>query len=369
MTYKELNVGGLERQRKKKRSAASQLAGCALLAGAFLVAAVPCFGQNVDIRPEEKTTIKKITTPRTVRRVDTADRNLRHVNNESSVAAEKAIATEARVNVSLCVSEGTVRINGWERNEVRAYVASGTKVGFKVLQKGKQNSPVWVVIMGFDPLVDKEVGIDECISGDQIEIDVPKRATVNLKGQSADVDVESVNKVKIENIGGDILLSDISGGIEAKTYEGDVTVERSGGSITLLSTTGNIAAFGVGPSEIGDGFTAKTSSGIITLQEISHRQVEVGSNSGSIRYTGSLTSGGQYNLGTTNGSIVIDIPPNSSCKIGASYGGAFQSDFVLSGIVKAPGPPVEKLTGRIGTGDCSLTLTTYSGAVRIKKKT
>lgn len=290
----------------------------------------------------------------------------KRAENESPAAAEKSIRTEAKVNISLCVSEGNVRINGWDRSEIRAYVNGGSKVGFKVLQK-KQN-PVWVKVLGFDPLIDKEPGLDECLSGANIELDVPRGAVVDLKSGQSQISIESIARVTVENGGGDITLNNIAGGVTAKTYEGDVMVEKSAGAMALFSTTGNIVAFEVEPSEVGDVFRATTRSGAVTLQSIGHSQVEAGSGSGAIRFNGEFTSGGQYSFKTTNGSILLLLPLESSCKINANYGfGAFQSEIILKEVQKTPGE-VQKLTAMLGTGDANLNLTTYSGAIRIKKK-
>lgn len=291
----------------------------------------------------------------------------RRADNESTAAAEKSIRTEAKVNVSLCVSEGNVRINGWERNEIRAFVAGGSKVGFKVMQK-KQN-PVWVMVLGFDPLTDKEPGLDECLSGANIELDVPRGAIINMKSRASQISVESVARVKIENIGGDISLNNIAGGIDAGTYQGDVMVEKSAGAMSLFATTGNIVVFDVEPSEVGDSFRAKTRNGTVTLQSIGHSLVEANSTSGSIRFNGEFTGGGQYTFVTNNGTILLSVPAESSCRINANYGlGAFQSDIALKDVQKTSGARVQKLTALLGAGDANLTLTTYSGAIRIKKK-
>lgn len=48
---------------------------------------------------------------------------------------ERAIAVSPNVNLSLCVLEGRLSINGWRRDEVRIYVHNGNKFGFKVLEK------------------------------------------------------------------------------------------------------------------------------------------------------------------------------------------------------------------------------------------
>jgi len=290
--------------------------------------------------------------------------------NENPIPAEKSIAVDANVNISLCVEAGNLKINGWQRDEIRAFVLHGSQVGFKVLQKGRQSGkPVWVMTVGFDPSKNTEAEADECLSGEEIQIDVPRNATVNVKSRESETTMDSIRKVRVENVGGDIILRNIAQGIEAKTYEGDVMVEKSGGAMALLSTTGNIVAFDASPSEIGDIFRAKTSSGSITLKQIAHRQTEVGSNSGSISFTGEFAIGGQYNFGTSNGSITLLIPPNSSSKITASYGfGEFSSDIPLEKLVKSAQQKAQNLTGQIGKGDASINLTTYSGALRIRKQ-
>lgn len=295
-------------------------------------------------------------------------RKYKKVKSGSETSAEKSIAVDANVNISLCVSEGNLKINGWERNEIRAFVNNGSEVGFNVREKNKQsNKAVWVKVLGFDPTKNKETNPDECLSGEEIELDVPRGATVDVTGQASETRIESVVKVSVNIVGGDIFLSDIERGIYAKTYEGDVTVGKSGGAMTLLSTTGNIVGFNVAPSGIGDIFKAKTSSGAITLQSVEHRQMEIGSNSGSMKFVGEFLSGGQYTFGTQNGSILLAIPQNSSCKINASFGGTFNSELPLLNVVKNAASKTQSLSALMGSGDATLNLTTYSGAIRIKE--
>ncbi len=286
-----------------------------------------------------------------------------------AAAAEKSIAVDAKVNISLCVSQGKLKINGWDRSEIRAFVGD-SEVGFKVLQKSKQNNnAVWVMVVGFDTAKKQTVNGDECLSGDDIEIDVPRGATVDVKNNESETTISSVAKATVKNVGGDIYLNDIERGVDATTYEGDVTVEKSGGAVSLSSTTGNIIAFDLMPSEIGDIFKAKTNSGAITLQNIEHRQMDINSNSGSMKFTGEFQNGGQYKFGTQNGSISLAIPETSSCKILASYGfGVFNSELPVKNLVKSPASKTQSLTATMGAGDATLSLTTYSGAIRIRKK-
>ncbi len=290
------------------------------------------------------------------------------IKNRGETPAEKSIAVDAGINITLCVSDGKLKINGWERNEIRAFVTGGSQVGFTVLEKRKAK-PVWVKVLGFDPTTNKETDAEECLAGDEIELDVPRNAIVNVKSNVSEMVIDSVGKVSVENGGGDVFLNNIGRGIEARTYEGDVTVENSSGAMSLFSTTGNIIAFDVSASEIGDIFKAKTSNGAVTLKNVGQRQIEASSNSGSINFNGEFLNGGQYSFGTSNGAIVLTIPQNSSCLINASYGyGAFAYELPLKNIEKNTPSKIQTLSAQMGDGDCSLKLSTVSGAIRIRKQ-
>ncbi len=286
--------------------------------------------------------------------------------NEGFAPAEKSITVEPKVNITLCVNEGSLKINGWDRDEIRAFVRDGSQVGFKIAQNNPKNQkPVWVYILGFDPQKTKELKPEECLSGSEIELDVPRNATVNIKSVESETKIEAVGKVSVKTLSGDINLSNIANGIEATTYRGDITVERSSGQIILTNTDGNIIALDVSPSEIGDIFKAKTNSGRISLQAVEHRQIETNSISGSTTFEGELLSGGQYGFSTTNGSIGLMIPLNSLCKINAWFGyGAFMSEIPLKNTLKKE----QSLSAQLGTDDatCSLNLKTGSGVIKIK---
>jgi hypothetical protein len=318
--------------------------------------------------PKPKTPSPVIVTP-APRPLPTPPRETKTVVvNEGYTAAEKSIQTESKVSINLCVLEGNVRINGWNRDEIRAYVEQGSQVGFKIVQDNPKNKkPVWVTVLGFDPKKSKEIKPEECLSGTDIELDVPRNATIKLKSGESAIKIESVARVTVESLSGDILLNDIANGIEATTYEGDLMVEKSSGQMILSNTAGNIIALDAAPSEIGDIFKAKTNSGRITLKAVEHRQIETGTISGSTVFDGELLGGGQYVFSTQNGSIVLAVPPDSACKINAWFGfGAFASEIPLENTLKKE----QSLSAQIGSGEatCNLNLKTGSGVIRIRKR-
>jgi hypothetical protein len=280
---------------------------------------------------------------------------------------ERSLVVDKDVNISLCVTQGNLRINGWNRNEVRVYVQDGAKFGFKVLEKNRQNSPVWVMITGVEPDKGKS---PECIWGEDIEIDVPANAVINLKGQETKVNIDTVRKATVKMIGGDITIHNVSAGVTAFTGQGDVTVEESQGAISLETTTGNILVFEAGPSEIGDIAKVKTNSGLISLQKLRHRQIEAGSISGSIAYNGEILNGGTYSLSTSNGSIRLVLPQTTNCSVSALYGyGSFNSEIPIKIITENIAEnSVKIINGLIGKADATLKLTTNNGSIAIKKQ-
>ncbi len=332
------------------------------MVSAAVVAAVPLFvlPQTPQPAPPVKPAYKVKVPVREFPRV--------YAVRVAGVDSEKSMMVDPKVSVSLpCVSEGNVKINGWERNEVRVFIKDGSKIGFKVRQKNRQTGePNWIVVTGVEHEKDKPGRPNECLWG-EIEIDVPSGAAVDVRGRETTTTVDSIRKVIVKNGGGDISLRNISDGVYASTYEGGVTVENSNGAMVLESSTGNIVAFEAGPSEIGDTFKAKTSSGTISLQNLEHRQIEVNSISGSVVFNGTFSSGGLYNFGTSNGTITLALAKDASCMINASYGyGEIKSELPLKNARYEKAAAIKSLTAMLGDGDGTLKLTTTSGLIHLK---
>lgn len=289
---------------------------------------------------------------------------------ESRDTNEKSIKVDASVNLLLgCVREGKVRVNGWNRNEIRVLVSDGNKFAFRTLQKNtKTGEPVWIKLVGWESNT-KYGPNSECISADRVEIDAPMNAIITVKGLEISTFIDTVKRVDIETIGGDVSVRNISNGVKINAGRGDITVEASDGAMSLDTTTGNILVFEGGPSEIGDVFKAKTSSGAVALQDLEYRQIGVESVTGSVVYTGGILSGGSYNMRTSKGSIRMTIPANSSFQMWATYGfGNFSTEIPIDIITEniTPGP-IKTVRGKIGTGDATLKLTTNNGSIAVKK--
>lgn len=294
-----------------------------------------------------------------------------NVEMGEGTTTERAIAVDPKVSLALCITEGNVKINGWKRSEVRAFVENGSKFAFRVLEKSQDGAkPVLISLVGLRELANGSTSTTECIAGEDIELDVPENAAFSLKGRETDVSADTVRKVWVSNIGGDVSVRNVAEGVSATTGRGDITVQNSRGAMSLNSSSGNVVAFNVSPADVGDRFVAKTNSGSISLEKLGYRLADVTSISGSVLYAGALLSGGSLSFNTTNGAIRLVIPQDSSCRINATYGwGNFNSELPLKVITENIQPgPVKTVNGVLGSGDAVLRLTTNSGSIAIKKQ-
>lgn len=337
-----------------------------LTAAIALAASVSALAQD----PSERDRVERPRTPPTAPKPK-AEPDPQTPKTLGGDISERSIKVDPQVNVWIpCVSRGSVKINGWKRNEVRVYVDGGNTFSFTVQEKDPQSGePVWIKVAGVQPK-GRYGPVSECIWGDDIEIDVPTGASINMKGQETTTRVDSVRKAEVKIVGGNISLRNVANGIGAYSGQGDITVEASQGSISLESTTGNILVFEAGPSETADWFKARTNGGAITLQGLTHRQIEVSSISGSVTYSGNIRTGGSYNLRTSRGSIRMSIPAASSSQVSATYSyGTFRSEIPIDIATENISPgPIKTIVGKFGKGgDTIIRLSSNNGSIAITK--
>jgi hypothetical protein len=335
------------------------------------LAAGVTLGQQDPPEPASKPAPKREIKPPVRKPLPTPPARVHALGRDERKTSERAIAAEPNVAIKLCVSEGSIRINGSERKEVRVFVRNGRKFEFRSLEKdpetGKANW-LWIAsTSGPGPL-------SNCLAGDSVDIDLPMGASIDLEARTAGAVVDSVKKAAVKIVEGSINLRNITGGVQASAYQGDVTVESSSGLIDLSTTTGNILAYDVKPGSVGDLFKATTRSGQISLDNVVHRQIQANSISGSVAFNGRFLNGGIYNFKTSNGEIRILIPEDSACRLVAAYGfGSFDTAVPIKYETQNVTSGGKNFVGLIGkaTGAplATVTVTTSSGSIGIRKQT
>jgi DUF4097 and DUF4098 domain-containing protein YvlB len=168
-----------------------------------------------------------------------------------------------------------------------------------------------------------------------------------------------------------------TGPLFVERLRGDVAVEGAAASIEIHDVRDahvhiKTLSGPVSLTNIRNGHVEITSvSGDILLNLVSGPLLSVNSTSGRIRYTGDFGLGGRYTLSSHSGDIEAYIPADASVDVTAtSVKGQVDNDFPLRPKTHISIPVVtgRSLFGTSGSAASSVSLRSFSGTIRLKKR-
>ncbi len=292
---------------------------------------------------------------------------------DDEVTQERQVATEPNVTVLLCVESGDIVVRGWDRREVRARSEDAEQLELRRVDATATAKPATRVEVLISNSADEKAGPGDCQSYSNVELDVPRAATVVLKARSGNIEVADVAEARVETLNGDVELRRISKVIEAVSISGDVFVKDARGSVRLRSVSGDVEAADVRANETGDFFKVNSTSGEINLIEIGHMRVEAITVNGDVSMNGPLASGGVYDFKTTTGNVTLTMPGDSSFRLNARVvaSGEIVTDFLIK-TARNPAAPTEttseRLIGIYDKGDAELNLSSFNGTIHLRRK-
>jgi DUF4097 and DUF4098 domain-containing protein YvlB len=206
----------------------------------------------------------------------------------------------------------------------------------------------------------------ENISGTNLEVQIPRNAALTIETESADVSIEgAAGKIGVETVSGNIE-------VETPASEQRVRLESVSGAVTVRGDVRNVRAESVsGRIEIGGAggeIEASTTSGEIQVSGEALRYVELSSVSGAITVEGGPAPGAELELENLSGSVGLRLSPDASAEIRVqTFTGEIESDF--DGGAQSKGKETgEWLTTVVGKGGASVTISTFSGPVSLRKR-
>ncbi len=314
-----------------------------------------------------------------------------------SAAAQReiaeSVATSAGGRVEIHNLAGSVRVIGWDRNEIRVSGTLGRGAERLEVTPRGATTDIRVIL----PRNARNV------RGSELEIRIPVEKDVVVRTVSADVEVAGVaGEVSAQTTSGDLEVAGRPGRVRAVSTSGDVGVEVSATSrVEARSTSGEVRIRGAVRESVDVESTsgdvdvasatpevrAKSVSGGVTLRGVGGRvsastvsgdtevldgRIQYGSFetvSGNLRLSGELQRGGAFNLQSHSGDIEILLP------------GGFDAEFevtTFSGDIDNEFGPAAQRTGRYGpgrvlrftagSGGPLLTVRTFSGNVKLRRR-
>ena len=329
---------------------------------------------------------------------------------KSSEKIERSTPVASRASITLCVMSGKLVVRGWDKTEVRARSMDADILEFHRIDKVKDNS---VPASRIDVMVaDNHSPKGDCQALADVEMDVPKDATVQVQTRDGDIYITGVAGAYAGSQNGDITIDRASQFVEAGSVGGSIFLKDSTGRINLSSAGGGVEVTNVRAVNSDDTVEVGTVSGDIRLERVSNQKVLTKTVNGTVSMTGPLARAGYYGFTTMGGDVVLMIPHDSSFTLNAKVSETDDiiSEFALKYAPEAPpavptpkpkampeppakapaakgkpkydGPviapivvvkpnviinPFKRVTATYGSGDATISLSSFGGTLRLKK--
>ncbi len=270
---------------------------------------------------------------------------------------EKTIAAKSNVTLSVIAEGGGIRLRGWERDEVRVSSATERQIEFQQTDEPNTNNSatlMQVMVSG---------------SEGEINLDVPRGATVKISLSLGNVNVEDVAAAHIAAQTGGITLRRVSRLVEA-TSVGNILLKDSSGTIRLSSISGTIEVSNVRAIAKIDDIQINSVSGDVLLERVDYSRIEAATVSGNILLLSLPAKETVCNFNTTTGDLTLNLSSDASFQVSVTVGekGKIINEFPLKLSDNSNSKGSRGLNGRYGTGGSTFNLASFSGQVHLRRK-
>ncbi len=274
------------------------------------------------------------------------------LSTEPGEKIERSIPVSPQLTVTLCVSSGTLRVRGWEKNELRVTSLGAGQIELRRLDKVKEpTTPAWRIdVMVSDSTASKaNAKTLDCQALADVDMQVPVGATVQVQTRDGDITIAGVAVAYAGSQNGNIMIERVTKIIEAGSVGGSISLKDSSGRVNLSSAGGIVEVANVKPASEEDTFEVGTVSGDIQLDGVSNPKVMAKTVNGTVTMTGRLAPAGNYVFTNMTGDLVLALPHDSSFQLNAKVSEKrdIVSDFALK-YIEVPPPPPAAAPARVG---------------------
>jgi DUF4097 and DUF4098 domain-containing protein YvlB len=194
-------------------------------------------------------------------------------------------------------------------------------------------------------------------------VTAPAGTRVTIGSISGDTHVTGIHgDLSVNVISGDVTIEDAGRVALAKTISGDVTITgaTTDGTIDTGSISGDISLRRIHARRI----TASVISGSVTAQEVTCDAAQIGTTDGDVTFAGPVARNGRYELKSFSGDVHFEPAGRVGFELQAN---TFSGDIQLNPALTLHDVTKSRRTfrGSVGDGSAVVTITTFSGDIRI----
>jgi DUF4097 and DUF4098 domain-containing protein YvlB len=270
--------------------------------------------------------------------------------------SERAAADPAG-SVEVSNVAGTVRVTGWDRNEVEVTGELGEgneKLEFAVADKVTR---IKVIMPG------KSNDVEET----DLVIHVPAASRLSVNTVSADIEVQGLlGAQRLQSVSADIRTAAAGEDVECKSVSGDIAVNGSfkKGLLTITTVSGDATAL-----RVAGEVNANTVSGDVTLGLGETNRSRVRSTSGDLTLAALLAADGKLDAESISGDVRLELvgAVNAEFDI-SSFNGEIRSCFGPKAVSISEYAPGKELRFREGQGSAQVRIKTMNGDINVCRR-
>ena len=255
---------------------------------------------------------------------------------------DRSMTVDPAAVVTLCVASGTLRVRGWDKNEIHVRSLDAAQIEFRRIDRVKDTTrpATRIDVMVLDKVTGTNPKLD-CQALASVEMDVPVGATVQVQTRDGDIAIAGVAAAYAGSQNGDIQIERVTKLIEAGSLGGSIFLKDSSGRVNLSSASGVLEVVNVKPASDEDTFEVGTVSGDIQLSRVTNPKVTAKTVNGTLMMSGPLAKSGWYGFTNMTGDVVLTMPHDASFQLNAKISEKHDivSDFALKYLSEAPPPP------------------------------
>jgi len=268
----------------------------------------------------------------------------------------------ADVSVEIFNAVGSVRVTGWDRNEIQVEGTLGEGVEGLSFENDGDGVEIRVEIprrRRRDP--ERRVGESH------LEIMVPRGASLEVETLAAAVSVDGVDgAVRMESSAGSLIYAGGARTIEADTAAGDIEVNTSAAraEINVEGVAGSVLVqFSGGDVRVG------TLTGNVRVIGGRIENGDFESVSGTLYFEGEIAAGADLAFENFHGNIELLIPADSAADFDINtYSGSIETEFGFEGRLVRQYSPEQEAEVTLGAGGAEVSIETFGGKVSVRQR-
>jgi DUF4097 and DUF4098 domain-containing protein YvlB len=270
---------------------------------------------------------------------------------QTTIDQHRSAAPDGTVDIENMA--GSIRVTGWDKNEVAVSGKLGHRASGLQLSGGSSHTKIEVETEGNPNGVHSDLDI-KVPAGSRLKID-GFEATITVTGVTGTVQAETVNgsitlsggvkEVDLQAVNGAVEVAKASGRIKAESVNGPVTVRESSGELEASTVNGRL--------EVRGGSWSK-----VHLETVS----------GELRFEGSLSKKATLNAETVSGSVELAFPAGIAADFSfSSFSGSIDNDLGPAATRQSKWTTEKELSFSFGGGGAKVSVQTLSGSIHLRK--